>query len=161
MSSLYSMTVDYQQLLNKEELDNDDLQKLDALHDSIEDRIVNKAYLRQHLQGLLNATKEAISTAQEKAKRLAANIEKIDNYVLDAMVANNIDKVDKSPMFDVIKRTNPVSVSIEEIEAIPDEYFNKTETLSLDKKRVKEDIENLGLVIPGVKLVRKISLQIK
>jgi hypothetical protein len=35
------------------------------------------------------------------------------------------------------------------------------ETLSLDKKRIKEDIEQNGLVIPGVRLVRKIVLKIE
>jgi hypothetical protein len=31
----------------------------------------------------------------------------------------------------------------------------------VDKKKIKDDIENLGLVIPGARLVRKVSLQIK
>lgn len=161
MSSLYGLTAEYQALLAKEEFTLVDLMELDKLHDNIEDRVVHYASVIKELEAKLAATKIVIQDATEKKRRIEANIERLEEYVTAAMVTSNLTKVDKSPMFDVTVRNNPPSVMVEQEEEIPREYFSHVTQITLDKKRVKEDIEKLGVVIPGVKLVRKISLQIK
>ncbi len=161
MSSLYNLSAEYQALLNKDEVTDLDLLELDKLHSDIEDRVVYYAGLIQELEGKVASTKVAITNATEKKRRIEANIARLEEYVTATMISSNITKVDKSPYFDVKVRHNPPSVEVEQQEEIPAEYFSHVTEIRLDKKRVKEDIENLGLVIPGVKLIRKVSLQIK
>jgi len=161
MTNLYNLTTEYQRLLAQDDYSDDDLKSLDSLHKTIEDRAVHYAYIIKELEGKLSATQDAIKTASEKKQRLQKNIERLEAYILDGLKVANIDFIDKDPMFDIKVKSNPPSVDDYEPTDIPIEYFVKKETLSLDKKKVKEDIENLGLVIPGVRLVRKVSLQIK
>lgn len=161
MSSLYNLTAEYQNLLAKDEYSDLDLMELDKLYENIEDRIVYYAGVIQELRGKLAATSVAIQLAQEKKRRIEANIGRLEQYVTASMIANGLVCVDKSPLFDVKVKNNPVSVDDFEPQAIPEEYWIKKEELHLDKKKVKEDIENLGLVIPGVRLQRKVSLSIK
>lgn len=161
MSSLYNLTAEYQALLGKDEYSDLDLMELDKLHGDIEDRVVYYAKVIKELDGKLAMTENAIRDAQEKKKRIIANIERLEQYVTAAMISNNLAKVDKCPLFDVKIRNNPPSVDDYDTTVIPEEYWVHKDVMSLDKKKVKEDIENLGLVIPGVQLVRKVSLLIK
>ena len=161
MTSLYNLTAEYQELLRKEEMTDDDIKAIEEKFASIEDKGVQYAFVIKELEGKLSVTKDAIAMAQAKRDRIEANIEKLKSHLVYNMQHNKIDVIDRCPLFDIKLRHNAPSVEDYDVDAIPVEYFNKKETLSLDKKRVKEDIENLGLIIPGVRLVRKVSLQIK
>jgi hypothetical protein len=160
MTSLYQLTAEYQRLINQDELDADALVALDTLHTNIEDRIIYKAMAINELKGKLAATNEFIKIAEAKEMRLITNIMRLEQYVLDTMVSNAIEKIDKHPAFDVSVKLNPVAVQAYDQDAIPDEYWVKKEEFSLDKKKIKDDITNLGLVIPGANLTRKVSLRI-
>ncbi len=161
MSSLYNMTAEYQALLAKEDFNDIDLIELDKLHDNIEDRIVYYGGVIQEMKAKLAATQMAIQIASEKRKRIEGCINRLEEYVIASMIHNKITSVEKSPLFDIKVRHNPVSVDDYEPKCIPQEYWITKQELQLDKKKVKEDIENLGLVIPGVRLQRKVSLSIK
>lgn len=160
MTSLYALTADYQRLFAKEELDENDLASLDALHKTIEDRAIYYAMCISELKGKAMASKEAIKVGQDKLARLNSKITQLEAYVLDTLVHNAIELIDKHPLFDIKVKVNPVSVEAYETELIPTDYWIKKEEFTLDKKKVKDDIENLGLVIPGVRLTRKIVLKI-
>lgn len=160
MTSLYQLSADYQRLINQDELGDNELALLDQLHTTIEDRVIHYAMAINELKGKFAATKEAVKIAQDKARRLDNNILRIEKYVLETLINNGIEKIDKHPAFDITIRLNPVAVDDYDPQQIPMEYWVKKEVLSLDKKRVKEDIENLGLVIPGAKLTRNVSLRI-
>ncbi len=160
MTSLYNLSNDYQNLLSKDEFDEEDMTLLDNLHDAIEDKSIQCAYVIKELEGRLATTEAAIKLAQGKKERIRNNITSLKEYVLDCMMGNHIDKIDKDPLFDIKVRQNPSSVDDYEPTEIPNEYWVKKETIELDKKKVKEDIE-LGVVVPGARLVRKLSLQIK
>lgn len=161
MSSLYNLSAEYQALLAKDEYTDLDLMELDKLHANIEDRVVHYAGVIQELESKLAATKVAITNATDKKRRIEANIARLEEYVTAAMIANSLTCIDKSPLFDVKVRNNSPSVDDYQREVIPAEYWVTKYELQLDKNKIKDDIVNLGLVIPGVKLVRKVSLQIK
>lgn len=161
MSSLYNLTAEYQALLAKDEYTDLDMMELDKLHDNIEDRIVHYAGVIQELRGKLGLTQMAIQSAQDKKRRIESNISRLEEYITATMVSNNLTCIDKSPLFDVKVRRNPASVDDYEPNEIPEEYWVQKTEMHLDKKKVKDDIENLGLIIPGVRLQRKVSLQIK
>ena len=161
MTSLYNMTAEYQQLLSKDEFTDLDMMEIDKLHNNIEDRIIYYGGIIQDLKAKLFSTQLAIQTATDKKNKIQTNINRIEEYIIANMFSSDLSCVDKSPYFDIKLRNNPISVDAYEPTSIPQEYWIKKEEYQLDKKKVKEDIENLGLVIPGVKLQRKVSLQIK
>lgn len=161
MTSLYNLTAEYQELLRKEELTDADLKAIDEKFADIEDKGVQYAFVIKEMEAKLALTEDMIKMAQAKKKRLEGNLDRVKANLVYNMVCNKIEHIDRCPLFDIKIRHNAPAVEDYDPDAIPVEYFNKKETLTLDKKRVKEDIENLGLVIPGVRLVRGISLQIK
>jgi chromosome segregation ATPase len=161
MSNLYNLTAEYQRLIAQDEYTEADLIALDGLHQTIEDRAIHYAYVIKELSMKLAGTQEAINDARAKKDKLEKNIAKIEQYILDTMVNNKMDKIDKCPYFDIKVRHNPVSVDDYDHDTLPSEYWVKKESVMVDKKKIKDDIENLGLVIPGARLVRKVSLQIK
>src|SRR5258708_1644834 len=142
MSSLYHLNKEYRLLLSKDEYDDNDMAQLDDLHDQIEDKAVQCAYVIKELEGQLAMTDAAIKGAQDKKKRLENNVHSLKEYVLHTMMMNHIEKIDKDPLFDIKVRHNPPSVDDFDPAAIPVEYWVKKELVTLDKKKVKEDIES-------------------
>lgn len=160
MPSLYNLSAEYQKLLEKEEYTAVDLMEIDKLHDTIQDRIVYYANIIQDLRADLAGVKSAIESAVDKKQRIQTNINRLEEYITATMISSNITLVDNSPFFDVKMRNNPVSVDDYAPTEIPEKYWVKKEEFQLDKNKVKEDIES-GVEIPGVRLQRKVSLQIK
>ena len=160
MTSLYDLDSKYKALLYKEELTDADLAEIDSLSGLIEDKIVAYACVIQELKAKQMATLHAITHANDKLHRIMTNLEKIEKRVTDYFIANNMTHVDKHPLFDVRLRKNPISVDDYNRAEIPSEYWSKKEMLTVNKTKIREDIENLGLVIPGARLVNKLTLKI-
>lgn len=159
MTSLYNLTKEYRELLSKEELTDEDILAISSRQGEIEDKVIQCAYVIRELEADVAHCESAIKIAQGKKKRLANNLERLEEYVLDAMQNNNLTMVDKEPLFDVKIKTNPASVDDYEPVDIPKEYWVHTTKVSLDRNKVKDDIKN-GVVIPGARLINKKVLKI-
>lgn len=160
MTSLWQLSNDYQRLLMKDEFTSEDLAAIDAQHGFLEDKAISCACVINELKSKLFLTQEAIKIAEDKKHRIQANIDSLEEYVLDSLVKNNIEIIDKHPLFDVRVRYNRAAVEDYEPQEIPSEYWIKKESISLDKKHIKEDISN-GVVVPGARLVKKAVLKIE
>ena len=160
MTSLYNLDQEYKKLLYKDELTDDDLIAIENLNGLIEDKIVSYACVIQELKEKYEATFMAIELANKKLSRIGKNIEKLEERVTNYFVANGIRKIDKHPLFDVSIQKNRASVDDYKRDEIPIEYWRKKEMMIIDKTKIKEDIENLGVVIPGARLVNKLILKI-
>lgn len=160
MTSLWQLSNDYQSLLDKDEFLPEDLERIDNLHGLIEDKAISCAFVISELKSKLFLTNEAIKIAEDKRKRLESNIHYLEKYVLESLVKNKIDKIDKHPLFDINVRYNRASVEDYEPYNIPQEYWIRKESIALDKKRIKDDIDN-GVIVPGARLIKKATLKIE
>ncbi len=160
MTSLYDLNQEYQKLLTKDEFTDADMAAIDNMHGLIEDKVVSCACVIRELKAKKLATDEAIKLAKDKSDRIQANINKLEHRVLTTLKENQIERIDKHPLFDVTLQTNRASVDDYDHSVIPAEYWKLKETYTLDKIKVKEDIEELGLVLPGVRLINKVVLKI-
>jgi|ERR1051326_4299557 hypothetical protein len=160
MTSLYDLDQEFKKLLYKDELTDDDLIAIDNVKGLIEDKIVSYACVIQEMKSKRMGTICAINDANDKLTRICQNIEKLEKRVTDYMITNGVSKIDKHPLFDVKIQKNRTSVDDYNHDEIPEEYWKKKEMLTVDKTKIKEDIENLGLIIPGVRLVNKLVLKI-
>lgn len=160
MTSLYNLSQEYQKLLYKDEFTDDDMLAIDNMNGLLEDKIVSCACVIRELKSKKVAVDDAIKIAKDKGDRIQANLDKLEKRVLDTLKENNIQKVDKHPLFDVFLQKNRTSVDDYDQSLIPAEYWNIKESYVLDKIKIKEDIENLGVILPGVRLINKVVLKI-
>lgn len=160
MTSLYDLDQQYKQLLYKEELTDDDLAEIDNVSGLIEDKVIAYACVIEELKAKMAMTEHAIDMANDKLDRIGNNVEKLEKRITDYLVNNGITKIDKHPVFDVKIQQNRSSVDVHNQDEIPVEYWKTNEVKVLNKTKIKEDIENLGLVIPGVRLTKKMVLKI-
>jgi regulator of replication initiation timing len=160
MTSLFGLDQQFKKLLLQDELTNDDLVAIDNLNGLIEDKIVGYACIIQEMKDKYEATYNAILNANNKLNRISKNIEKLEKRVMEYLTENGIAKIDKHPLFDVYIKKNRTSVDDYNHSEIPEKYWKKKETLAIDKTKIKEDIENLGLIIPGARLINKLILKI-
>lgn len=161
MTSLYHLSQEYQKLLSQDEFEDEDMLALDNIHMAIEDKVINCACILQELKGKQANTDAAIKIAKYKSERLKHNIDRLETYVLESLINNKIDKVDKHPLFDIKVQTNRVAVDDYDQTKIPEKYWTKKETFTIDKIKIKEDIESLNIEIPGARLIRKKVLKIE
>ena len=159
MSSLYHLTAELQQLLDLESYSDEELQKLDSVYEDFQDKCVAVATVIKEMEARQSAIDEAQAAMMKRSNALEDKIESLKCYLKESMIKSNVNKIDKSPYFDIVVRANPERVDTTG-EPIPAEYFAKKETYSLDKKLVKDAI-NRGIEITGVKLVRDTSILIK
>lgn len=160
MTSLYELDNRYKKLVYKDELTDDDLAEIDNLGGLIEDKIVAYACVINEFKDKLDASERAMQMVCDKQERIGNTIEKLEKRVADYLVNNGITKIDKHPIFDVKLQKNRTSVDVYNRDQVPAEYWKTNEVMVLDKGKIKEDIENLGLVIPGAKLINKLVLKI-
>lgn len=160
MTSLYELDQYYKKLLFKEELTDDDLAEIEHAAGLIEDKIISYACVIEELKAKRSMTENAIDMANEKLDRISTNIDKLEKRITEVLINNGISKIDKHPLFDVKIKQNRASVDVQNQDEIPVEYWKTNQVRVLDKTKIREDIENLGLVIPGVKLTKKMVLKI-
>lgn len=163
MANLYELSSRFEQLMDKEELDCDDLDELSIMHDNIEDCYIERAKYIRNLEAEAHLVDSALVEMAARSAILKQKANKIREWLANSMHSLNIKKVSKSPLFELKVKENPASVDDYDLKSIPEQYFYFTEPKpisKLDKIAIKQDIEN-GIHVPGARLIRKIKLEIK
>ena len=134
---------------------------LESLTGDFDNKAVAVAMYSQNLAASAAAIKQAEAQMADRRKRIEAKAEAIKEYLLANMQRTGITKID-SPYFAISVRNNPESVIIDAEISIPPEYWVYPEipAPTVDKKKIKAAI-NQGILVGGVHLERKQSLQIK
>lgn len=161
--NLYELSARYQQLLDQDEYTADDLQELADLGYTLEDEFIERAkYIRNmeaECKAILDAAHEMHCRASALDQKAFIQREKL----LQRMQECQIERVSKSPLFELRVKQNPVSVDDFEPHLIPSEYRYFTEPKvieKIDKTAIKQAIES-GVDVPGARLIRKMKLEIK
>ena len=126
------------------------LKKLNTVADSIFDIQLQKGKLTIEVQQAEKALHETdeYKTLEEKKQQLAEYEQKekqIKQTILDGMIDNNLKSIEFTYQRFAVK-TNPPSVKIINEELIPEEYKNKKVTISVDKVKIKNAIQNWWIV---------------
>ena len=127
-----------------------DLATLTPVADGIFDIQLQKGKLTIEVQELEKALREseAYKLLEQKKAELAeyeVKEEHIKQVILDGMINNDLKSVEFTYQKFTVK-SNPPSVRIIDEELIPKEYKNEKVTITVDKKKIKDAIQNGGIV---------------
>lgn len=161
---LYQLTHDLKSLVelaDTEELPVEVVRDtLEGIEGAIEVKATNIAKLTRNLDASAQAIREAAKAMLERAERVERRADSIRAYLLWAMQAGEMQKIE-CPEFKISRRKNPVSVVIDEWHELPDIFkVHKPSPLVPDKKAIKDAIEN-GQKVPGAHLFQNERIEIK
>ena len=165
MATLYELTDTMKHLLDlaqsgevDQETIDDTIESMDLTTD-IERKIEGYAIVMDELK----ASNERIHNEE---KRLADrrrvqqnNYNRMRETLLDRMKLLKLDKV-KTDKYTVSIRQNPVKVVVSDESNIPKDFFIEQRP-KVDRKKLKEHLENTGEELEGVELRQEESLQIR
>jgi len=167
LPSLYQLRSEYVELLNKLADADLDAQTIadtiegSGLQESITEKAQNVVHVLQQMDNNCAAIDAEIKRLKELKDRRKANAEKLEEYLIYNMEAAEIQSIE-APLFTIKIRNNPESVEVFQEELIPEEYLEwpKMPPKKPNKTAIKTAIKT-GLDIPGVRLVRSKSIQVR
>lgn len=158
--NLYTISNEYQMLLDKEELDEADLLRLNTVDKDMREKAIAIAAYILNKKAEYIAMNDAINKMDHRACGLLKKIEYLTDYLKKELEACQLNKIDDHPEFEISLRMNAPSVWIEHEELIPEEFIVRKETRSISKTLIKQAIKD-GKIVPGASLHKETSLQIK
>ena len=164
MTTLYEMSADFRALADK--LADSDLDQqtiadtLDGAGGDLEEKIINTAKYYRNIDADADKIEEAAKQMLARAKTLRTHAGNIKQYLQSNLERAGLQKVN-SPWFVVSIAQNPESVTVDDEEAIPRDYFKEIPvSFVLDKVLLKQALKD-GYTVPGARLTRGTSLRIK
>ena len=162
---LYEITKDYQKLSEAVqtlgiEADEEINAAMALLSDTIEEKCTN-------ISKLLNVFKSDKESVDNEIKRLQAlkkiksnAIDRLKDYLMFSLETAGIEKLDVG-LFKISIRNNAGKVIIEDADLISKKYI-KTETIEkIDKKMIKDEYKETGILPEGSRFEKTKSLMIK
>jgi len=139
------------------------LAKLTPVADGVFDIQLQRGKLLIEVQEAEKALKECPEylALEEKKKQLAEYEEReehIKQVILDSMMDNDLKSIEFTYQKFTVK-SNPPSVKIIDEELIPKEYKSEKVTVTVDKRKIKDAIQN-GWIVDGAELECSHSLVI-
>lgn len=153
MTALYQLTTAYAQLAemvdNPEADDQQIAAWLEECQGELRDKATNIVMLVQNLEATADAIDNAEKRMADRRKVIENRAKSIKAYVLRAMQAANITKIE-CPEFRISVRNNPPRVVIDDENAIPIAYLRQPEPPppAPDKKAILADIKQ-GVIVDG------------
>lgn len=96
-----------------------------------------------------------------KRKFLENQLNIFKNQIKGILEENGIEKIE-TEIGKIQVRKNPISIEVEDIEKVPDEYKVVKTVVSVDKKKVTDNFKATGELIEGLKInTENTSLQVK
>jgi hypothetical protein len=132
---------------------------VDNIDDSIENKIINLSKVYKSIDydlEVLNNEIKRLKGIKELAQR---NKDQLKDYIQFAFLTLD-KKVIEDPTIKITLRNNPSKLVIEDENSVPQKYRNVKTTFTIDKKQLKEDIEN-GTEIDGCYLMKDQTIMVK
>lgn len=115
------------------------------------------AYVRANKEARINALKNEETRLNARRKAEEKRLEQVENYMIQLLHKRG-GRAEVGSFSLSIRKSKRVEVNDE---LLPSEYKVEKITYSPDKKKIKDDIENNGLVIDGASVVEYDNLQVK
>lgn len=163
--NLYDLEQNYKNLAELlENSDDENLSEMIAnsmeeLQDSLNQKAENIVKYSKTLRGQALVVEEEIKRLQDKKASLLRKADSLESYLFSAMKFADKNKV-SAGIFEVSIKKNPVSVKITDESVIAEKYLSREEKITVNKKKIKEDIKN-GEEVVGAILEQKEVIKIK
>jgi len=157
MLHLYEIVDQYQQLsavIERTDATEEDFElTLKSITDSFDTKVENIAKLCLSLESNIAVLKQEEARLHARRSSVERKVEWLEGYLLAEMTAIGREVVQRDTVT-VKVRTNPPSVQICELEALPLEFCNRIpEVWQPDKKRILDHFKGTGEILPGVEII--------
>lgn len=152
--SLYEIASLYRQIADMEPETDEEraamIQALDEVEDQFESKLENCIYFLRNTESREMEIMAEENRLMAKRKKLERKAESFRNYI-EAMMMLAQRREAKAGIFDVKFKLNPWSVTINDLNAVPDEFFITRRDVSREKL---QEARREGIMVPGVEFVR-------
>lgn len=167
LPALYTLRQEYVELMTKlADMDFDAQTLADTIEstgvvESFNEKAVSVVMVARQFDNHCDAIDNEIKRLQDLKKQRKNTADKLRDYLLNNMLAAQIESIDH-PLMSIKIRNNPESVEVFEEGLVPSDYmaWPPLPPAKPDKTKIKTAIKT-GIEIPGCKLVRSHSLAIK
>lgn len=163
--NLYQLSNEYQMLLDQSfdietgEVNETALQCLDKVADDIKNKGIAIASYIQNIEAEEMAIDAAIDRMVARRNQLIKKSKSLVDYLQSNMERCGINEI-SCPYFVIKLKKCPYSVDVINEEEIPNEYKKSKQVISLDKVKLKEEMQ-AGVVVPGAALKQNFRVEIK
>ena len=163
--SLYNITNKFVELMDKAQEGELSEEEYNELGNELALELQNKStsiigYVKNS-ESLLEAIKVEEKRLADMRKTGESKLEKFKQYIKENMEKLGLEKI-PTELGSLAIAKNPMSVEIENEDAIPSEFKLEVVTTKIDKTAIKNHFKETGEVIPGTRIVEdKTSLRIK
>lgn len=160
--SLYTITNAFPMMMEIEEMEEDEKQKLAAeLTLLLQQKSQNTIAYARNIELTIEAMKNEEKRISEQRKTLENRLEKFKEYVKECMERGGFTKVETA-LGTLSIAKNPMSIEIEDEGQVPSEFKLEVVTTKVDRTAIKNHFKETGELLPGVKIIDdKTSLRIK
>jgi hypothetical protein len=142
------------------EINEIEMDILDNLDDDFEKKAISIATHIKNIEAEEDAIANAIAEMVIRKNRLAKQVESWSSYLQFNLEKLSINEIKSSPLFNIKLKSCPLSVNVLDESAIPSKYWREKLVKSVDKIQLKKELD-VGVIVPGATLQRKIKLEIK
>jgi hypothetical protein len=166
--SLFEIAQEFQYLLYSDINEDNSINlenQLNALDMEAEKKLLNLSKVIKEKTFLLNSIKEQKKILYDRCNSLESEVERMKNILLEYMNKMRRSKIMDAQISIQIK-TNPPKLNIPEqldIQSIPSSYLRKSESYSVDKISLTNDINHgvIDLTSLGIEVVQNERVEIK
>ena len=165
MTNLYELIgiyEDFSRMYNQAETDEEMLEAEALLIESesnLVEKIENISRLIKNFEAERDSFKKEADRLNSKAKSFDNKVKNLKRYLEDSLTHAGVDKV-KGDMFTVSLQNNPLSLSVNNISNIPDEFIRVPEP-TVNKRELLDHIKETGEVFDGVDIKQTKSVRIR
>lgn len=139
----------------------EDLMEVENINELVFKQQANLVNTILEKENEITRLKKEEQSLSAKRKFEESRLEKFKEKIKNILEENGIDKFE-TEVGTLQVRKNPISIEVEDIEKVPDEYKVVKTTVSVDKKKVTDNFKATGELIEGLKInTENTSLQVK
>ena len=167
LPALYQLRTEYVELMTKlADMDLDAQTLADTIEstgvvESFNEKAVSVVMIARQFDSHCDAIDNEIKRLQDLKKQRKNTADKLRDYLLNNMLAAQIESIDH-PLMSIKIRNNPESVEVFEEGLVPSDYmaWPPLPPAKPDKTKIKTALKT-GVDVPGCKLTRSHSLVVK
>ena len=147
--------------LEELELDEQSIKDtLEAITGEVEEKSIAVAKYFQNLEAEAKTIKDAMEKMKLRHDALKNQAQRLKDYLKENMERTGITKI-ACPYFELAVVKNPAHVVIDDADALPKDAVTIVTTKKIDKKVIREKMDETGGGVPGAHLEQTTRLRIK
>ena len=160
--SLYEITNAFTSLMETEDMTEDVKENIkQELTMLLQQKSQNIIGYAKNIEITIDAMKGEEKRLSDRRKSLENMLVRYKDYVKECMEANSFTKIETG-LGTLSIAKNPISVVIENEDAVPNDFKTEVKTIKIDKTKIKDNFKETGEIPDGVRILTdNYSLRIK